>query len=60
MTCEGCANAIKRLLGKLEGVSSVTTDVAAKSVVVVGSNKETLLGALQKWGAASGKSVALA
>ena len=31
---EGCASAIKRILGKVEGVSSVETDVAAKTVVV--------------------------
>ena len=59
MTCEGCAGAIKRLLGKMEGVTSVVTDVAAKSVEVVGSNQEALLEALKKWGAASGKSVEL-
>jgi copper chaperone CopZ len=52
--------AVKRLLGKIEGVTSVTTDVAAKSVVVVGSTPQALLEALQKWGTAAGKSVALA
>ena len=31
---EGCANAVKRILGKIEGVSSIETDVASKSVVV--------------------------
>jgi copper chaperone len=60
MTCEGCAGAVKRLLGKIEGVTSVTTDVAAKSVVVMGSTPQALLEALQKWGTAAGKSVALA
>lgn len=59
MTCEGCAGAIKRLLGKMEGVTSVVTDVAAKSVVVEGSTQEALLEALKKWAAASGKSVEL-
>jgi hypothetical protein len=32
MTCEGCANAVKRILGKVEGVTGVDTDVAAKEV----------------------------
>lgn len=60
MTCEGCAGAIKRVLGKVEGVVSVTTDVAAKTVVVVGSTQQTLLDALKKWSEVSGKSVAIA
>lgn len=30
--CEGCANAIKRSLGKLEGIQSVAVDVDAKTV----------------------------
>ena len=25
MTCDGCANAVKRILGKIEGVASVDT-----------------------------------
>ena len=31
---EGCASAVKRILGKIDGVSDVQTDVAAKTVVV--------------------------
>lgn len=31
---EGCASAVKRVLGKIDGVSDVQTDVAAKKVVV--------------------------
>jgi len=34
MTCEGCASAVKRILGKVDGVQSVDTDVDAKTVVV--------------------------
>ncbi|CAB9507623.1 Copper transport protein ATOX1 [Seminavis robusta] len=63
MTCEGCANAVKRILGKVEGVSSVETDVAAKTVVVQADESVTpasMLEKLEKWGSASGKSVALA
>ena len=44
------------------GVSDVQTNVEAKSVVVVHADnvsKDDLLAKLQKWSAASGKSVAL-
>lgn len=47
----------------LLGVSDIQTNVEAKSVVVVHSDtvsKEVMLEKLQKWSAASGKSVALA
>ncbi|KAL7454839.1 hypothetical protein ACHAWC_009306 [Mediolabrus comicus] len=63
MTCDGCANAVKRILGKIDGVSDIQTNVEAKSVVVVHNDtvsKEVMLEKLQKWSAASGKSVALA
>ena len=60
MTCEGCATAIKRILGRMELVTAVETDVAGQRVVVKGAAPPAaLLEALQKWGAASGKSVAL-
>lgn len=32
--CDGCANSIKRSLGKLPGVTDVTVDVKTKSVTV--------------------------
>ena len=32
--CEGCANAIKRSLGKLQGVQAVNVDVDGKRVSV--------------------------
>jgi len=63
MTCGGCANAVKRLLTKMEGVSNVETDVEAKSVVVTADDSvspQAMLEKLQKWSEASGKSVALA
>jgi len=62
MTCEGCANACKRILGKVDGVSEVKTDVASKSVIVIADEKastEKLLGKLQTWSESSGKPVAL-
>eukprot|EP00538_Stauroneis_constricta_P005435 CAMPEP_0119559186 /NCGR_PEP_ID=MMETSP1352-20130426/12131_1 /TAXON_ID=265584 /ORGANISM="Stauroneis constricta, Strain CCMP1120" /LENGTH=72 /DNA_ID=CAMNT_0007606813 /DNA_START=105 /DNA_END=323 /DNA_ORIENTATION=+ len=63
MTCEGCAGAVKRILGKIDGVSDIQTDVQAKTVIVEASDdvtKEFMLEKLLKWGNASGKSVALA
>eukprot|EP00544_Gedaniella_sp_CCMP2646_P010546 CAMPEP_0202494150 /NCGR_PEP_ID=MMETSP1361-20130828/10823_1 /ASSEMBLY_ACC=CAM_ASM_000849 /TAXON_ID=210615 /ORGANISM="Staurosira complex sp., Strain CCMP2646" /LENGTH=74 /DNA_ID=CAMNT_0049124565 /DNA_START=56 /DNA_END=280 /DNA_ORIENTATION=+ len=63
MTCEGCASAVKRILGKIDGVNDVQTDVAAKTVVVQADpsvSPQLMLEKLQKWSAASGKSVALA
>jgi len=63
MTCEGCASAVKRILGKIDGVTDVHTDVASKKVVVQADpsvSQQLMLEKLQKWSAASGKSVALA
>ena len=59
MTCEGCSNAIKRVLGKLEGVSSIETNVAEKLVVVrgPGAGEARVVEALRKWGAAANKTV---
>ena len=54
---------MKRILGKVEGVSSVQTDVAKQSVVVTGTDAvrgTDLVDALGKWAAASGKQVSLA
>ncbi|VDK36093.1 unnamed protein product [Taenia asiatica] len=50
MTCEGCANAVKRVLSKLgSDVSSVHTDVD-KNIVTVTSTlpEKTILETLQK------------
>ncbi|OEU17560.1 copper chaperone-like protein [Fragilariopsis cylindrus CCMP1102] len=63
MTCEGCANAVKRIFKKMEGVSSCETDLETKKVVVTADDSvtpEAMLEKLQKWSSASGKSVALA
>ena len=60
---EGCANAVKRLLGKIDGVESVECNVEAKTVVVQASESvapQLMLEKLEKWSKASGKSVALA
>eukprot|EP00567_Pseudictyota_dubia_P018180 CAMPEP_0197439710 /NCGR_PEP_ID=MMETSP1175-20131217/6386_1 /TAXON_ID=1003142 /ORGANISM="Triceratium dubium, Strain CCMP147" /LENGTH=73 /DNA_ID=CAMNT_0042969669 /DNA_START=48 /DNA_END=269 /DNA_ORIENTATION=+ len=63
MTCEGCANAVKRILGKIDGVSNIDTNVEAKTVVVTADDSvspQFMLEKLEKWGNAAGKSVALA
>ncbi|XP_041356894.1 copper transport protein ATX1-like [Gigantopelta aegis] len=51
MTCEGCAGAAKRVLGKLEGVSDILTDVETKKVTVKSSlPADAILEALKKTG----------
>ena len=62
MTCEGCAKAVTRILKKIDGVSGVVTSVENKLITVEHDDaveKDTLLQALMKWSAASGKSVEL-
>ncbi|VEU44006.1 unnamed protein product [Pseudo-nitzschia multistriata] len=63
MTCDGCANAVKRILMKMDGVTDIVTDVEAKSAVVTHDESvppSLMLEKLLKWSSASGKSVALA
>jgi len=51
--CDGCANAIKKALGGLAGVSEVEVDIAAKRVTVshgVAVSRETLTTALDRAG----------
>jgi copper chaperone CopZ len=61
MSCQGCANAVKRILGKMEGVEAIDADVPAQKVTVTGSAApDAMLEALKKWADAAGKSVALA
>ncbi|KAL7560698.1 hypothetical protein ACA910_021432 [Epithemia clementina (nom. ined.)] len=63
MTCEGCSNAVKRILKKIEGVQSVDADLEGKTVTVEADpsvSPESMLEALKKWGSASGKHVELA
>ena len=62
MTCEGCANAIKRILNKVDGVTDVVTDVSAKTVVVTAddsASKDEMNEKLMKWSKSSGKYVEL-
>ncbi len=37
--CDGCANAIKKALGKVPGVSQINVDVTAKTVTVAHDEK---------------------
>jgi len=54
---------VKRILGKIDGVESIETDVESKAVVVQHDpsvTPELMLEKLKKWGDASGKSVEMA
>lgn len=62
MTCEGCSGAVKRILGKFDGVKTIDANLETNVVTVICKtdiDEQELLTALQKWGTASGKSVAL-
>ena len=61
MTCSGCEGAVRRILGKLEGVGALEVDVPGKRVVVTGGTVPAadMLAALQKWGTAANKTVEL-
>jgi len=63
MVCDGCSNAVKRILGKMPGVVSVDTNLETK-LVVAKSTGETapaeMVAALKRWADASGKTVELA
>ncbi|CAL1537931.1 unnamed protein product [Lymnaea stagnalis] len=51
MTCDGCANAAKRVLGKLPEVKSVETSLEAQTVTVVSTlSSDVLLESLKKTG----------
>ena len=62
MTCGGCANAVKRILKKMDGVTEVDANVEQKLVTVDHTDAvspQQMLDALKKWADASGKSVEL-
>lgn len=62
MTCDGCASAVKRILGKMEGITAVETNVEEKIVTVTadGVTAEEMVEKLAKWSEASGKYVKVA
>ena len=69
MTCDGCVGAVKRILGRFEGADiavdlpgktvAVTHAPAASAAAAAAAERAAMLAALQKWGAAAGKEVAL-
>ena len=63
MTCQGCANAITRILTKVEGVTNVACDIPGQLVTIQAApsvSPQLLLSKLQTWAEASNKQVALA
>ena len=54
ISCDGCANSIKRALGKVPGVSGVQVDVPTKKVTVEHDGtqvpRETIIAALDRAG----------
>ena len=51
--CDGCANAIKKALGKLDGVTDVAVDVDAKRVTVshaASTSRDAVTAALDRAG----------
>ncbi|XP_057425400.1 copper transport protein ATX1-like [Lotus japonicus] len=51
MSCEGCVGAVKRVLGKLEGVESYDIDLKEQKVVVKGNvQPDTVLQTVSKTG----------
>jgi len=54
ITCDGCANSIKKALGRLEGVGNVEVDVPSKTITVEHDDsrvsRETVVETLEKAG----------
>ena len=62
MSCGGCSGAVTRILKKIEGVSDVAADLETQEVKVQcedGVDPQAMLTALEKWAAASNKTVEL-
>jgi copper chaperone len=54
MSCQGCVGAVKRAIGKLEGVESYDIDIKEQKVTVVGNLKpEVVLDRVAKTGKAT-------
>ncbi|KAG0589571.1 hypothetical protein M758_1G028600 [Ceratodon purpureus] len=54
MSCQGCVGAVKRAIGKLEGVESYDIDIKEQKVTVVGNLKpEVVLERVSKTGKAT-------
>lgn len=48
MTCEGCANAVRRAVGQLDGVQQVDVDLPGKRVRVRYDSARTSPGAIRE------------
>lgn len=59
MTCDGCSNAVSKIMGKIENVDSFEASWEQKTLIVTGADglQEKIENALQKWSNASGKEV---
>ena len=58
MTCDGCKNAITKIVTRIPGVTSMSADVPSKKVLVTGTASRTEVEEkLNKWGQASQKEV---
>ena len=55
MTCGGCENAVKRILGKIEGLDEFEVSHADKRLVATTSDPELITEKLTKWATAAGK-----
>ena len=49
MTCDGCSNAVKKILGKCEDISEVTCEWETKKCTAVGKDGLDLVEMLSKW-----------
>lgn len=53
MSCEGCSNAVKRILGKISDISSVETNLDTKEVIIKGNvTREVIEENLKPWATA--------
>lgn len=50
VSCEHCVNAITTEVGAVDGVESVTVDLAAKTVAVVGGSEDAVVAAIDEAG----------
>jgi len=58
MTCNGCKNAVTKILNGTPGVTKIQADVEKKQIIVSGTvTSDVLLEKLSKWGKASKKEV---
>jgi copper chaperone len=56
MTCDGCVNAVRRVVSRVEGVRSVEVDLAAGRAVVTGAfEPEGVAAAIRKAGYVPGE-----